>query len=48
MESLENTLRIDPIMRAQAVEARRLARLAHDRLGEYATEGHGRIGATTD
>jgi hypothetical protein len=48
MESLENTLRIDPIMRAQAVEARRLARLARNRLGEYATEGHGRIGATTD
>jgi hypothetical protein len=48
MELLENTLTIDPIMRAQAVEARRLARLARDRLGEYATEGHGRIGATTD
>jgi hypothetical protein len=48
MESLENTLTMDPIMRAQAVEARRLIRLARDRLGEYATEGHGRIGVTTD
>ncbi len=48
MESLENTLTIDPIMRAQAVESRRLARLPRDRLGEYASEGYGRIGANTE
>ncbi len=48
MESLEKTLTIDPIMGAQAVESRRLSRLARDRLGEYASEGHGRIGANTD
>ena len=48
MESLETTLTIDPIMRAQAAEARRLASLARDRLGEYVTEGQGRIGTATD
>ncbi len=51
MESLENTLTIiskDPIMRAQAVESRRLARLARDRLGEHAPEGYGRIGHNTE
>jgi len=52
MESLENTLTIigeDPIMQAQAVEeSRRLARLASDRLGEYAPEGYGRIGDNTE
>jgi hypothetical protein len=48
MESLENTLTNDPIMRAQAMESKRLARLARDRLGEYASEGNGRIGANTE
>jgi hypothetical protein len=51
MESPGNTLTTiseDPIMRAQAVESRRLARLARDRLGEYAPEGYGKIGDNTD
>ena len=39
---------LTPIMQAQAVESRRLARLARDQLGEYAPEGYGRIGDNTE